>query len=1375
MVKRAFAMCCGFPGFRTLSSYIIKSGLLCCLSILTIICKGQAIRFNHLTSENGLSNNSVLSITQDAQGFIWLGTSNGLNRYDGSQIKTYTAGTDQSGLSSNNIISLFRDSRQQLWVGSSMGLNRYNDKKDNFEKIRLPATAPVAVNCIFEDRQQRLWIGTSKGVFALTGRRRERITCFFTPGSQPLAGSVIKTIFQDQAGSIWIGSTTSLVRMWEAGGRYYYEPFYHRPADPRSLSSDNISAICEDRSNNLWIGTQSSGLNLYDPVTKTFTRFSKNNSPQGLIHNNIRTLMMQNDSSLWIGTQEGLSILDTRTRQMVSFQNQGGDPKSLSQNSIYSLYKDANGSVWIGTYFGGANRADAFTTGFSIIQNDGSSNALANNVVSSILEDRNTDLWIGTEGGGLVLYNRRTGQFRTFKNDRDDPGSIASNLVKVVYIDKPGYIWCGTHGGGLNVLDPATGKFRHYLYKPEDVESAGLEIGSLEEDDEGRFWLATNAGIRLFKKSGPELEPLPPIDEKLKQFSASKIYKDREGTIWLGGTSGLFTIRHNQLHAVNATLSVNTFFEDAAGNIWAGARNGRLVFYDKTKQTLAQFTILSGQSKNIVGILQDRHGFLWLSTDEGLVRFDPATKAVLSYTVADGLAGREFNYNSYLKDSKGVFYFGGYRGITYFFPNRIEVNRYLAPLVFTSLRLNNTDVRIGASDGLLERNISQTRQIRFNHNQNLFTIHFALLNFIKSNKNRYSYKLEGFDKAWKQVRTPSATYTNLPPGDYTFSVRGANNDGLWTQPISMKITVLPPFWRTWWAYTIYLLLLMGVLFFITRFLFLRALLKKEDELHQVKLNFFTNVSHELRTHLSLIMAPVEKLLDINRSDQFTTQQIIQIKNNSNRLLKLVSELMDFRKAESDHLKLEVKEQDLISFLQEIYSSFSELSLAKNIRIAFTHDTETALLYFDETQLEKVFFNLLANAFKFTPEGGSITVSVHQQATATEIRVADTGRGIAAAYLNKLFTNYYQVADHGMQNTGYGIGLALSKKITKLHGGHIRVESTPAENGNSGFTCFFVTLRHGKKHFETDPHVSIREQQVPPVFLNNEPPPGTATTITPLLPANRQHTVLVVEDNPELRALICQQLEPGYIVQAAADGLQGWEMAVAAIPDLIISDVMMPGLNGMELCTRLKTDSRTSHIPVILLTAKSTQADQVAGLEQGADIYITKPFSTKILELHIRNLLEARRKLQRRTIREFTLRAVPDRPQETTGIVRNKIDADFLQNVIGIIDAHLEDADFGVDKLSRKVGMSAPVLYKKLRALTNMSVNEFIKTRRFKKAAELILQKDLTINEVSYAVGYEDRKYFSREFKKYFGVAPSDFTQQTLQRHQADKTEETADD
>ncbi|ANH83790.1 hybrid sensor histidine kinase/response regulator [Niabella ginsenosidivorans] len=1336
---------------------------------MAVSAAAQPPEFNHLTVENGLSNNSVLSIVQDSRGFIWLGTSAGLNRYDGSKIKVYTPDSNSSqSLWSAGILSLLRDSKSAIWIGTNTGLNRYDEQKDNFERIRLPAIGTAAINCLYEDHQGTLWIGSSKGIFAFltNGTKRQRLQ-FTTPRGAPVTTGVVRTIFEDHQGNLWIGTSNGLIRMWKERQQYFSENFFYDPSRPESLSSNNISVIYEDPQNHLWIGTQNSGLNLYRPANKTFRRFMAGNGNRGPIHNNIRSLVARNNNELWIGTQEGLSVMDINNGVLTSYQNEGDNVKSLSQNSIYSLYKDSNGSMWVGTYFGGVNRVDAFSTGFKVIRNNGSSNTLANNVVSTILEDNNNNLWMGTEGAGLIFYNRKNQKYQVFKNEISDPFSIASNLVKVAYIDKDGNIWCGTHGGGLNVLNKATGKFLHYLYLPGDAENANLEILTLTEGGEGLFWVGTSRGLRVFQRKGLQLNELPlkQINNKLSGFIASTLYTDRKGQVWIGTSSGLHVIKHYVLKTISTTLSVNTIFEDRKGMIWIGLRTGGIASWNPVSSQLTRYNHPGAPSANILGILEDPNGWLWLSSDEGLFRYNPVSKTTLSYSVSDGLAGGEFNYNSHLKDHNGFFYFGGYHGITYFLPADIEVNPYKAPLVFTNLWLGNRQVQINAPDGLLKKNISHSDQLTFRPNQNLFTINFALLNFIKSDKNRYAYKLSGFDRDWKQVHNPAATYTNLPPGDYQFFVKGANNDGIWTEPIMVKIKVLPPVWRTWWAYAIYTFLLAGVLFLVIRFFFLRALFKKEEELHQVKLNFFTNVSHELRTHLSLIMAPVEKLIDINHKDPFTSQQLMQIKNNSNRLLKLVSELMDFRKAESNHLDLRVSKQDLISFLQDIYTSFRELSLAKNIRIAFTHNSNQVFLYFDEEQLEKVFFNLLANAFKFTPEGGHISVTVNTQPGFTEIIVSDSGRGIAAKYLGKLFTNYYQVADHGMQNTGYGLGLALSRKITELHHGSIRVESTPATATTEGRTSFFVRLLPGKKHFEGNAHVTILPGRKP--F-----PPATRQSIpirekpAPVAPAGiriKRQTILIAEDNPELRALIKQQLEPYYLVHESADGADAWENAKEHLPDLIISDIMMPGMDGIMLCNRLKTDQRTCHIPVLLLTAKSTQHDQVKGLENGADIYLTKPFSTKILELHVNNLLQAHKRLQEKNMRELRFFAASTQSVSTED-PQHKMDSDFLAAVTTIIDEHLEDPGFVVEQLSRKVAMSPPVLYKKIRALTNLSVNEFIKTRRFKKAAALLLQKGLTINEISYAVGYEDRKYFSKEFKKYFGVAPSDFNQHILEQH-----------
>ncbi|MNQ77970.1 Sensor histidine kinase TodS [compost metagenome] len=541
-----------------------------------------------------------------------------------------------------------------------------------------------------------------------------------------------------------------------------------------------------------------------------------------------------------------------------------------------------------------------------------------------------------------------------------------------------------------------------------------------------------------------------------------------------------------------------------------------------------------------------------------------------------------------------------------------------------------------------------------------------------------------------------------------------------------------------------------ILFFITRFFYLRGLLLKDEELHQIKLNFFTNISHEIRTHLTLIMAPVEKLLESRQSDSGIGQQLTSVKNNADRLLKLVSELMDFRRADTKNLKLRVAAYDLILFLKDIYAAFEDLSRKKNIHFSFIYDQEPLMLYFDKEQLEKVFFNLLSNAFKFTPDQGHIKINIQTEQNQVLISISDTGRGIAPQYLEQLFVNYFQVDDHSIQNTGYGIGLALAKNIIELHKGNIKVSSKPASETEAGFTHFELNLLRGNAHFAAQQiSAPIQSQPSPapkedPVRQIAEHPENLGLQSKEI----KRPTVLIVEDNWELRALISSTLESDYEVLSAENGLEGWNIATVEIPDLIISDVMMPEMDGFTLCNQLKSDERTSHIPILLLTAKSGQTDQISGLSQGADIYLTKPFSTRILQLQVHNLLEAREKMRKKYSRELIL--------EPNQVVVNPVNEQFLSRLIGIIEDHMEEENFGVELLAEKIGMSQSVLYKKLKALTDLSVNDFSKSIRLKKAAQLLLQKHYTVYEVGYMVGFSDRKYFSREFKKQFGQTPSQY-------------------
>ncbi|MFT4093360.1 MAG: two-component regulator propeller domain-containing protein [Niabella sp.] len=1302
----------------------------------------QPFSFRQFSVEQGLPSYSVISITQDKKGFMWLGTTDGLCRYDGIRFKIYRrTAADTSQISHNNILSLFTDAKGRVWAGTSNGLNRYNEKTDAFEYEGLNSSKGRQVWAIYEDSKGRLWVGGSDGLTLMSNQKNIHFNI----------QSTVRSVFEDRLGKIWIGADKGVTILESRNHKTVLTTLSALLVHALPPRLQNITSIAEDANHKIWIGTQNNGAYCFDPHFKSLTRYQSNkaNSP-GLINNNIRRIFLDKSKNLWIGTQEGISIINPLTGNFQNIAHNSANKNSLSQNSVHSIFQDNNGSMWVGTYFGGANLCYAYNTPFSTLQNDDKTNSISNNVISSIEEDRMGNLWIAAEGGGLNYYDKKTGVFRFYKHDSKDTNSPGSNLIKEIYMDKEDNLWLGTHGGGLNVLAPGTSKFIRYPINTNN--SLVGEISSITEDRNQRLWVASNSGIRIFKKSGTTLTALPSVKFSVRGIP-KYLYRDNNEDIWIAATPGLYFLRENCLEEVDSSRTINCFREDDHGTLWMGTNGSGLLQFNKKSRKLSPDNHPFLRSLNILGIICDSDSSLWLSSNKGLVHYFPNSKRYQLYTTADGITGNEFNYNSFYKGKDGRFYFGGFNGITHFLPAEIKKNYFTAPLVFTGLKLDNREVKVNGAENILKENITSAKKLTFAYNQNVFTIEFALLNYIKSEKNKYEYQLKGFDKSWKETSEGSVTYTNLPSGNYRLFVRGANNDGLWSKPISVIIQVKPPFWLTWWAYCIYALIIAAIVFVVARFFFLRALLRKEDELHQAKLQFFTNASHEIRTHLTLIMAPVERLLSENKNEGFVQQQLTQVKANTHRLLSLVSELMDFRKAETNHLQLYPRRQNLIPFLQEIYESFREMSLSKNISMSMVHDEDIAEVNFDEQQLEKVFFNLLANAFKFTPEGGRISMHISSQSNNVVIKVTDNGRGIAPQYQEKLFTNFFQVADHGLQNTGYGIGLALAKNIVELHKGAISVESTPAQNGKSGKTVFTVVLPKNAQ-FTSAPKPTPAPACLPVPEL-------VSFFIAPekeALNGLKKYTLLIVEDNIELAQLIKETLSPLYNIITAGNGLQGWETSVSEIPDLIISDVMMPEMDGYALCEKIRLDERTCHIPVILLTAKSAQNDQVAGLQQGADLFLTKPFSTKVLELSIQNLLTARERTKQKLTKELVRLQVTDaeKPEPEEEILSNNIDKAFLEKVILLIDKHIDNPEFGVEMLSRKVAMSAPILYKKLRALTNMSVNEFIKLQRFKKAAELLAQKRLTVNEVSFAVGYDDRKYFSREFKKYFGVTPSEY-------------------
>ncbi len=1289
---------------------------------------------------------------------MWFGTQYGLNRYDGVQFQHFrTNDQDSLSLSDNYITSLFTDSRGVLWIGTSNGLNRYLPQNKKFLRIKLPGLLQkkVVIRNVYEDKSGQIWLSTNKGLF-FSSRNNEFINISAYSSFLVLKGIDAMCLYQDSKKRYWLGTTHGLLTFGFNGKKVEGLKHYQSSKNLQSLSSNSISDMLEDKLGQLWVATENSGLNRYDATSDSFVRIpiAKNNT-NALLHPAVRKMLLSNNGHIFIGTQEGLSVLDPKQLQFKHFVSQKNQANSLSQNSIYSLCEDSSGSVWIGTYYGGVNVCYAFNTSFKAWPS-GSSD-LTNLAISGILPE-GANYWLGTEGGGLFYLDNRGYTITRFQYDKDQPTSLGSNLIKTLYKDSDGQLWLGTHGGGLNLLDRQHKKFVRFQVDDDIAVQSRSEIVSLLEDRIGNFWVGSQLGLRLFDRIGKQLHPKP-LPKLLQVFAKSGIrmlFLDRRGDLWLAVRSSLYRYQHHKGKLDRVDLNnwstngedtyVNCMLEDNKGDIWLGLYQAGLVQLDATNlKVLAHYNQTDGLADdNVVSIQADKSGFLWMGTSKGLTKLDIPNKRFINYKKTDGLPSEEFNYRSVAINSTGNLFFGSIEGLVNFAPPLIQENRLQSPLVFTNLLFGDKMVHVDDSLHILEKDFQFLDELSLKSSQNTFTIQFALLNFIKPEKNSYAYMIEGLNKDWVKLKSPELSFTSLSPGKYRLLVKGANNDGLWGEPKVLNIEVMPPFYSTWWAWVFYFALLGLLVFGIARYIYLQNILKKEELLHSQKLNFFTNISHEIRTHLALINVPVEQLLETPTKDKSTSKLLLNIKNQTNRLFGLVNELLDFRKIESDHLKLRLVRADLRKFCLNLVDAFQALAEQNKIELSFDGPNNEILQCFDPLQLEKVLFNLLSNAFKFTPTGGKIKLSLKQEANYFKIEVIDTGRGIAPEYLDKLFDNYFQVDDYNVQQTGYGIGLALSRKIVELHGGKIEVESK-INTETTNHTSFCVVLPLNNVCENVAPSFETAEPKK--AFLLAEE--GIADCAIDALDFGASR-ILVVEDHPELRQALAEILRTKCEVITASNGQEALEQTLIELPDLVISDVMMPMLSGTELCAAIKNDERSNHIPVILLTAKTELDDELQGLEQGADVYIRKPFVKKILLQHVHNLLKSRRSLQEKYSQKFLL-------EPSSAHIENK-DEQFLAKIIAIIETNMENEIFGVEHLAADIGMSYSVLNKKLKSLTNMSVNDFAKSIRLKRAAQLLKTKNFAVFEVAYMVGFSDRKYFSKEFKKQFELSPSEYAE-----------------
>jgi signal transduction histidine kinase/ligand-binding sensor domain-containing protein/DNA-binding response OmpR family regulator len=1325
---------------------------------------------------NSLSSNNVIYIYEDHNTNLWLTTlGGGLNKFDTKteKFKCYKWNPDDStSISSNNLQQVRGykySNRDVLWIGGANGLNRFDIATEQITRYPIPGESPPENNIegMLVDPSGYVWVGCLKGGFYKFNPASEQFTHYAPSPGNPdgLSGGSVSWIFLDNAGMLWIGTRDGGLNKFNPQTEKFTR-YMHDPKDPASLSSNYVLTILEDRASTLWIGTADGGLNKFDKEKEKFIRYQHDPGDPFSIGGKTAIALLEDKSGvLWVGTWRGVSKTNPGKAQFYDIRHIPGNPNSLSGNYILVICESEFGgnlALWAGTKADGLNRIDRATGIITRYHHDPANpNSISNNNVSALFEDNKGVLWIGTYGSGLIKYDPKTKQFSHFQNNPADKYSLSGNIVRCILEDKSGRLWIGTMTAGLNKFDRKTGKF------------------TLQGDKKGVQW----------------------------------IIEDHSGVLWYGGFSGLKKLNcetseyleywhdPDDPHSISNN-TVNVIYESSFRGknvMWVGTEAG-LNRFDPESEKFFRYTTKEGLPSDMInGILEDKHDNLWLSTNSGLSRFNPQTKEIKNYDVNDGLLSNQFYPGAFFKGRDGALFFGGINGINYFYPERIKDNTQIPEIVITGFRIFNQPVMIKRNvvmengDAIsLSKNISATQEIVLSYSENIFSFEFAALDYRSPLKNKYAYQMEDVDPDWVYTDASRrfATYTNLDPGEYIFRVKGSNNDAIWNEAgTSIKIIITPPWWETNLAYFMYLFLIGAIVFAVWRVQINRLKMKhqmemdhlqtgKLQEVDRMKSRFFANISHEFRTPLTLIKGPVKQMLDGKFMGNLKDQHKM-ILRNSDRLLGLINQILDLSKLESGEIKLKVVEIDIVHYMKSIVLSFSSLAESKKVILKFSSPENSIIVYIDRDKLEKIITNLLSNAFKFTPVGGEIKVALKNpnksqiknyklpitnyqlpipNSNCIEIKISNTGPGISKDQLERIFDRFYQSDNNYKKDSdGTGIGLALTKELVELHHGTISVTSIPGEP-----TTFTVKLPITKESFKDDEVVhdvyvkakhSGQESITEPENLGWYASPIQSADLHTRSSGKSVPLVLIVEDNPDVTNYISSFMENDYRILTAEDGIEGLKKSIDKYPDLIISDVMMPEMDGFELCQKIKTDERISHIPIILLTAKADIESKIDGLEFGADDYVTKPFESRELQIRSKNLIEQRRKLREK----FSL-LIDLKPGD---ISASSMDEQFLQRLLSIFEDHIEEPEFSTEDLAREIGMSRMHLNRKIQALTNLSTNAFIRTLRLQRAARILSNASETVSEVAYKVGFNNLSYFSKAFRRHFGKLPSEFTKKQI--------------
>lgn len=1347
-----------------------------CFSLFWPNASSQPINpdFRHISINDGLSDSFVQCIAQDKKGYMWFGTRYGLNKYDGYEFTTYLhKPSNKKTINKNSVTSIFEDSQQRLWIGTESSLNYFNRTVGIFENVLeikkgIYKSDLGTVKKILEDEKGRLWLARTHALQVYNPKNKTVHTFLAKEVNNTILGE-ISDILIDKKGQLWVATMAGL-RFFDRENHVFSNPlkdfsetppnsvlFESRILEDRqgnlwcasrglglkkyevknkvwknykfskssrsSLSGNFINDIIEDRNGNIWIATGRSGLDFFDPITEIFTNYSKSKIQQNhIISNALNRLFIDNDNQLWIGTwHNGLEYL--KPESLFKHYSMDGSKLSLHSNNVMGIADAENGNIWVGLDDGGGLQyLDSKRNSFAILKIpvDLNFSNHGEQSVKSMMKSRSGDLWLGTMNG-LFKYSTNLKNWESFRHDPKNENTLSSGFISTILEDHEGNIWVGTRSQGLSKYDIINKTWSRLAHKDTSFKDF-KDITYLYEDNENIIWVGT-------------------IQNGLWSFNP----KTNKPTFYKNITD------QNQ----NVKLGVTAIYENDQNQLFIGTNGNGLQIVERDRQTIKIINENNGLSGSMVfGILESAKG-LWISTNKGLSLYDRQKGVLINYYSQNGLQKGPFLKNSFAKLSTGELCFGGINGFNVFDPSKMQLESKNATLEVTDLLIFNEQT----ASWLSYNRFKPKKGISLSYTEPIFKFMFAALNYNDSKTYYYAYRLYPYEKLWQQAGNKrEANYANLPPGDYEFQVKTSISEQQWGnsfEAITVKIQSKP--WLTWWAFMLYGLITFAGIYFLRKFemtriytqntlLLERVSHQKDSEVFEAKINFFANITHELRTPLTMIISPLENILSISRKADKSIYSVML--ENAKKLHTLIDQLLDIRKMELNEVSLKVAKGDIISFTKQIVTSFEHLAQTKKISLSFISDIATIELWYDWDKMEKILNNLITNAIKFTPVTGKISIKIKKidGQNHVEIAVEDNGCGISENHINRVFDRFYHV-DINQKDKGYGIGLAFTKELVELHHGTIELKSV--KNFGSTFSCYFPI---GNTHLKPSEIINFNSNfkgktSLPEKNKKKKSKDNTAKHSRPSL--------LIVEDSSDIREYLASHLSESYNTIEANNGLEALELLKTETIDLIISDVVMPEMNGIIFCAHIKTNLNTSHIPVILLSALDSVQNRLNGVESGADIYVSKPFNMELLKAEVANLIKSRETLRLNfsSFKNFQIKSFSPSVKDEA----------FITEVIKIIDDHLDDSGFEKEDLLQEMSMSHSSMYRKLKSLTNLSLNEFIRKIRLQKSLDMLSDPDLNVSEVAYSVGFSDPKYFSVCFKKTFEISPTEFKEKVAKQ------------